>query len=90
VAGSVGNREHPIRSGGGLMLVGESSTTKAPARLSAGERRVVDLVLEGLSNLEVAERLCLSKRTVDTHLGRVYRKLGIRGRPELASAVALC
>jgi DNA-binding CsgD family transcriptional regulator len=27
---------------------------------------------------------------VDTHLGRVYRKLGIRGRPELASAAAIC
>ncbi len=58
-----------------------------PVRLTAGERRVVALVLEGLSNLMVAERLVLSKRTVDTHLGRVYRKLGISGRPELAAAV---
>jgi DNA-binding CsgD family transcriptional regulator len=58
-----------------------------PVRLTAGERRVIDLVLQGLSNLMVAERLVLSKRTVDTHLGRVYRKLGICGRPELAAAV---
>ncbi|MFI6153922.1 AAA family ATPase [Kitasatospora sp. NPDC051170] len=57
------------------------------ARLSPSERRVVDLVLQGLSNLEVAERLFLSKRTVDTHLGRIYRRLGIKGRPELAAAV---
>ncbi|WP_031072363.1 helix-turn-helix transcriptional regulator [Streptomyces sp. NRRL WC-3742] len=57
------------------------------ARLSPSERRVVDLVLQGLSNLEVAERLFLSKRTVDTHLGRIYRRLGIKGRPELAEAV---
>ncbi|MDI2130084.1 AAA family ATPase [Yinghuangia seranimata] len=59
----------------------------ASARLTAGERRVTELVLQNLSNLEVAERLCLSKRTVDTHLGRVYRKLGIRGRPDLAAAL---
>ncbi|MER7771884.1 AAA family ATPase [Kitasatospora sp. NPDC096140] len=58
-----------------------------PVRLTPSERRVTELVLQGLSNLEVAERLCLSKRTVDTHLGRIYRKLAIKGRPELASAV---
>ena len=58
-----------------------------PVRLTAAELRVIDLVLQGMSNLMVAERLVLSKRTVDTHLGRVYRKLGIAGRPELAAAV---
>jgi len=56
-------------------------------RLTAGERRVIDLVRQGMSNHAVAEELCLSKRTVDTHLGRVYRKLGIRGRIELAAAL---
>jgi DNA-binding CsgD family transcriptional regulator len=60
----------------------------SPVRLSAAERRVTELVLRGFSNQETAERLCLSKRTVDTHLGRIYRRLGIRGRPELAQAVA--
>lgn len=58
-----------------------------PVRLTAGERRVIELVLQGMSNLMVAERLVLSKRTVDTHLGRVYHKLGISGRSELAAAV---
>ncbi|MFG3224189.1 AAA family ATPase [Kitasatospora sp. NPDC048194] len=58
-----------------------------PVRLTPSERRVTELVLQGLSNLEVAERLCLSKRTVDTHLGRIYRKLAIKGRPELGAAV---
>ncbi|WP_037605771.1 AAA family ATPase [Streptacidiphilus rugosus] len=62
-------------------------TAAAPVRLTPSERRVTELVLQGLSNLEVAERLCLSKRTVDTHLGRIYRKLAIKGRPELAAAV---
>ncbi|WP_344742987.1 LuxR C-terminal-related transcriptional regulator [Streptosporangium vulgare] len=39
--------------------------------------------------MEVAERLCLSKRTIDTHLGRIYRKLGIRGRHQLSTALGL-
>jgi DNA-binding CsgD family transcriptional regulator len=60
---------------------------KKPVRLTAGEMRVIELVLQGMSNLMVADRLVLSKRTVDTHLGRVYRKLGISGRAELAAAV---
>ncbi|MFG1971166.1 AAA family ATPase [Nonomuraea fuscirosea] len=52
--------------------------------LTVGERRVTDLVLRGMSNLEVATVLSISKRTVDTHLARIYRKLGIHTRAELA------
>ncbi|MFG2720766.1 ATP-binding protein [Streptomyces sp. NPDC048416] len=66
---------------------GIPSDTRRRVGLTASERRVTDLVLTGLSNLEVAERLFLSKRTVDTHLGRIYRKLEIRGRVELADAL---
>ncbi|MFC4589581.1 AAA family ATPase [Sphaerisporangium corydalis] len=53
--------------------------------LTVGERRVTDLVLQGMSNLEVATTLSISKRTVDTHLARIYRKLGIHARAELAA-----
>ncbi|MGI5154024.1 AAA family ATPase [Microbispora sp. CA-102843] len=53
--------------------------------LTTGERRVTDLVLQGMSNLEVAIALSISKRTVDTHLARIYRKLGIHTRAELAA-----
>ncbi len=56
--------------------------------LTAGERRVTDLVLLGKSNLEVATALSISKRTVDTHLARIYRKLGIHTRAELAALLA--
>lgn len=56
-------------------------------RLSAAEQRVVDLVLQGHGNAEVARRLYLSKRTVDTHLGRIYRRLGINSRSQLAAAL---
>jgi DNA-binding CsgD family transcriptional regulator len=58
-----------------------------PSPLSAGERRVTELVLQGLTNQEVAIKLCISKRTVDTHLAHIYRKLGIRGRSRLDEAL---
>ncbi len=53
--------------------------------MTTGERRVTDLVLQGMSNLEVATILSISKRTVDTHLARIYRKLGIHTRAELVA-----
>ncbi|WP_440710919.1 helix-turn-helix transcriptional regulator [Herbiconiux sp. YIM B11900] len=53
------------------------------ALLSARELELAGLAASGLSNREIAERLVLSVRTVETHLQRVYRKLGVRGRDEL-------
>lgn len=52
--------------------------------LSAKERQVADLVADGLANAEVAARLFVSRRTVETHLYRIYGKLGVRTRVELA------
>ena len=46
------------------------------------------LVAEGLTNPEVAEKLLMGRATVKTHLEHVYAKLGVRGRAELAAAVA--
>jgi DNA-binding CsgD family transcriptional regulator len=60
----------------------------ASVTLTAAERRVADLVISGMSNQAVATTLTLSKRTVDTHLGRIYRKLGITGRTRLREAIA--
>jgi len=51
---------------------------------AAGEERVAGLAAEGLTNREVAERLFMSPKTVDATLARVYRKLGVRSRTELA------
>jgi pimeloyl-ACP methyl ester carboxylesterase/DNA-binding CsgD family transcriptional regulator len=53
--------------------------------LTDAERRVADLVAVGLANGEVAERLFLSRYTVETHLKRVFNKLGVSSRAELAS-----
>jgi DNA-binding CsgD family transcriptional regulator len=55
--------------------------------LTDAERRVTDLVAEGLSNPKVAERLFLSRHTVDFHLRQVFRKLNVGSRVELARLV---
>jgi DNA-binding CsgD family transcriptional regulator len=57
------------------------------ASLTDAEHRVVGIVAEGLTNQEVAERLFLSRHTVDFHLRQVFRKLGIRSRVELTRLV---
>lgn len=61
---------------------------RAPDQLTGAERRVVELVVTGMTNREVATALYLSPKTVETHLARVYRKLGIRSRAELGSRLA--
>jgi DNA-binding CsgD family transcriptional regulator len=55
--------------------------------LTAREREVALLAANGRSSREVADHLGVSARTVETHLARVYRKLGITGRSELADAL---
>ena len=52
--------------------------------LTAAERRVATLVAEGRTNHEVAAALFLADRTVASHLTRIYAKLGVRSRTELA------
>jgi DNA-binding CsgD family transcriptional regulator len=56
--------------------------------LTDAERRVARLVAEGLANREVAERLFLSRYTVETHLKHVFVKLGVSSRGELAALAA--
>ena len=55
--------------------------------LTAAERRVADAAATGASNREIAARLFLSPKTVEMHLGRVYRKLDIGSRRELPGAL---
>jgi DNA-binding CsgD family transcriptional regulator len=55
--------------------------------LTGAELRVARAVAEGLTNREVASLLFLSPKTVEFHLGRVYQKMGLRSRTELAKAV---
>jgi DNA-binding CsgD family transcriptional regulator len=55
--------------------------------LTPTERQVVDLVADGLTNPEIAERLLMARGTVKTHLEHAYAKTGLRNRAELAAAV---
>jgi DNA-binding CsgD family transcriptional regulator len=55
--------------------------------LTAREREVALLAAAGRSSRDIADKLYLSARTVETHLARVYRKLGISTRSELAAAL---
>ena len=52
--------------------------------LSAAEFRVLELVCKGLTNPEIGERLYLSRRTVQSHLYSIFKKLGVKSRTELA------
>ena len=48
------------------------------------EARVAELVAEGRTNREVAATLFVTDRTVEFHLSRIYAKVGVRSRTELA------
>ncbi|MFN5516001.1 MAG: LuxR C-terminal-related transcriptional regulator [Cyanobacteriota bacterium] len=54
-----------------------------PASLSERELQILDLVATGLTNLEIAERLEISKRTVDNHISKILTKTRTENRVEL-------
>lgn len=56
--------------------------------LTPAEYRTAVLAAEGLTNQEIADRLFVTRRTVELHLTRVYRKLSLSGRADLPAAVA--
>ena len=70
-------RSELARIGGRALAAGDE--------LSETERRIADLVREGRSNKEVAAALSLSPKTVEWNLSKVYAKLGVRSRAELAA-----
>ncbi len=56
--------------------------------LTASEHRVAELAARGLSNPEIAQQLFVSRRTVEAHLGHVYRKLDISSREQIPAELA--
>lgn len=71
---------------GGRMRV--PSTADGLAVLTASERKVVELAAAGVTNRAIADHLFVTLRTVEVHLTRAYRKLGISSRSELADVLA--
>jgi DNA-binding CsgD family transcriptional regulator len=74
-----------------LAATGEQArkrTVETRDDLTAQERQIAQLACDGLSNPEIGSRLFLSPRTVEWHLHKVFGKLGIRSRHELATSLA--
>ena len=89
----VGARRDIARVDASLRSAGTRRGARRPRRravsgwesLTPGEREVVKLVAAGLRNTEIATRLYVSRRTVETHLTHVFAKLGISSRVRLAA-----
>jgi DNA-binding NarL/FixJ family response regulator len=89
------NAMREVQQGGGAMsgeiarkVIGyfrEQTTAKAEVdELTAREREVLELVVHGLSNKEIAERLSLTVEAVRWHLKHIYQKLHVHSRTEAA------
>ena len=63
--------------------------TETPLRgLTQREREIFELAVRGLSNQDIASQLCISKRTVETHRGRIMRKLHVHSATDLVRLAA--
>ena len=89
-------RCEPILDGGAalgvVMHLDAGSDPRSRPLLGLGsltdtERSVANLVAEGLTNRQIAERVFISRHTVDFHLRSIFRKVGVASRVELARQV---
>ena len=89
VLDELGDACRGLRSASGSLvcLVGEAGIGKTSLILTASEEAIVELVGQGLTNTEIGRRLFVSRRTVESHLGRVYPKLGLSSRAQPVAAV---
>lgn len=88
---AMGMGQFAERAGRELLATGESTPQRvAPpgaSDLTAQENRIARLAAEGLSNSEIGLRLFISPKTVQYHLGKVFTKLGVSSRSQLATVL---
>jgi len=74
-----------------LLATGDTvrkQTARTASQLTVQEAHIARLAAEGRTNVEIGAQLCLSTRTVEWHLSKVYTKLGVGSRRELRPALA--
>jgi DNA-binding CsgD family transcriptional regulator len=87
---SIGMQAFAERARRELVATGEKvrrRTVETRDELTAQERQIAHMALDGLSNSEIGARLFVSPRTVEWHLRKVFAKVGIHSRRELATAL---
>src|SRR5262249_37564638 len=87
---SIGMEAFAERARRELSATGETvraRTVQTRDDLTQQERQIARMAVEGLSNPEIGARLFISPRTVESHLRKVFGKLGIQSRHQLADAL---
>lgn len=64
------------------LAAGPPPEEKAKAEISSREMEILKLAARGMSNQEIADKLFLSRRTVQSHLGKIFRKMDVGSRTE--------
>lgn len=72
----------------GVMPTFSMRFSGTPKRLTAREMEIAVMAARGSSNRELSDTLGLSRRTVETHLQRIYRKIGVNDRTSLSEILA--
>ena len=85
-AAAIVARRLRARGARGLRRGPRRATRENPANLTPREVEVLALVEQGLRNKQIAERLFVSAKTVDHHVGAILRKLGVHTRGEAGAA----